>query len=366
MRFFTALLAASLPLSTNGGQAQLLPAGEFAARDGRPGPGKTWKVSDAQGQALAAALSAVAAQTPVVIDYEHQTLHAAANGQPAPAAGWIGAATWQPGKGLYADVRWTAKAKAAIDAEEYRFISPVIHYDDSGAITEVALAALTNHPGLLGMDAAVAQLNAQLATTTATPEPTMSALLASLLTAIGLPATTTEADALAAVSALSATAKAAGAKPAVPAALTAALGLSAGADEQAALAAVTTLKGGTADTVALVASLQGQVSTLTAQLTESAVVADVDAAIKAGKLTVAQRDVYLGIGRKDRAMLTAVLAAAPVIEGLAGQNAGGQQHEGGGGGGTEALTAQQTKIAAQLGISAKDYLAHLAATKTAA
>ena len=30
---------------------------------------------------------------PRVIDYEHQTLHKEANGQPAPAAGWITASS---------------------------------------------------------------------------------------------------------------------------------------------------------------------------------------------------------------------------------------------------------------------------------
>ena len=132
MRFYTALLAATLALSSAAsGQAQLLPFGEFAARDGRPGPGKTWKLTDAAGRALAAQLSTTAAKTPVVIDYEHQTLLAATNGRPAPAAGWITSATWRDGQGLFATVQWTAAARAAIDAREYQYISPVITSDEA-------------------------------------------------------------------------------------------------------------------------------------------------------------------------------------------------------------------------------------------
>ena len=44
---------------------------------------------------------------PPVIDYEHQTLHKEANGQPAPAAGWIHGLRWLDGKGLYAEVELT-------------------------------------------------------------------------------------------------------------------------------------------------------------------------------------------------------------------------------------------------------------------
>ncbi len=90
-------------------EIQLLPAGEFAARDGRPGKGGKWKID----AAIAAALIALAEArtTPFVLDYEHQTLHAERNGQPAPAAGWFKTLEWREGKGLYAtDVQWTERA----------------------------------------------------------------------------------------------------------------------------------------------------------------------------------------------------------------------------------------------------------------
>jgi phage I-like protein len=74
--------------------------------------------------------AADARQTPYVIDYEHQTLRSAKNGLPAPASGWFKKLEWREGVGLFAvDVEWTDAAAAAIDAGEYRFISPVFLYD---------------------------------------------------------------------------------------------------------------------------------------------------------------------------------------------------------------------------------------------
>lgn len=145
--------------------AQLLPAGEFSARDGRPGPGKTWKLNDTQGQALAARLGAIAAQTPIAIDYEHQSIMAATNGQPAPSAGYMLSFEWRNGAGLFARVQWNERALTYIRAGEYRYISPVILFDKvTGQITGLHNAALVSTPALLGMDAvqAMAAASAEL------------------------------------------------------------------------------------------------------------------------------------------------------------------------------------------------------------
>ena len=203
-RLLIALLSASLSL-TAAAVVQLLPAGEFAARDGRPGAGKSWTLSDAQGRQIAAALNAQSAQTRFLFDVDHQTIRAEANGQPAPAAGWATRFEWRPGQGLYAlDATWTDQARGWIESGKYAYISPVITFDAAGAVTGVLMAAITNYPALLGMDAAVAQLNAQFLHTHHQPPETDMALLASLLAALGLPATTPETDAIAAVTALKA------------------------------------------------------------------------------------------------------------------------------------------------------------------
>lgn len=344
MRFFTALLAATLPLAANG-QAQLLPHGTFSGR----GHGKAWHIDDARGRQVAAQLTAVAAQTPVVIDYEHQTLHAPTNGKPAPAAGWIKSASWRDGEGLFAEVEWTAAAKAAIDAGEYRFISPVITFDDAGNVTSVGLAALTNHPAILGMDAAVAALSAQLSTQLQ-QEQSMD-LLAALIASLGLAAGADAAAALSAVNALKTERDTLKTKPALPAALVAELGIAAGADETAALTAIKGLKTADTGTLALVTQLQGQVAALTTQLNDGALTALVDGAIAASKFAPAHRDWLLAQGRKDFAALKAVVDGAPVIPGLAGQS-GNLEREN-----TAALTAIADEVRRNSGLTAEQWAA---------
>ncbi|GHT89484.1 hypothetical protein AGMMS49543_28660 [Betaproteobacteria bacterium] len=65
---------------------------------------------------------------------------------------------WRPGKGLFAvQVEWTEAAKSAIQADEYRYISPVFTYaPKTGEVISLYNAALTNVPALDGMESAVA------------------------------------------------------------------------------------------------------------------------------------------------------------------------------------------------------------------
>lgn len=356
MRLALALLAAAIGLTGNG-EAQLLPAGKFAARDGRPGTGKQWEVSDAQGVALAASINAIAAKTPIVIDYDHQTIRAEKNGAPAPAAGWILSTEWRKGEGLFAKVRWTDAAKAHIDAGEYRYISPVILADEAtGAVTNVLLAALVNHPAIVGMEPAIAQLSAQL--NAPHQETHDMALLAALIAALGIPSAATEAEALAAVTTLKATAVAAGAKPNVPQALSAALGLQSDADEAAALAAVGKLKGGDPTTMQTIQALQGQIAQLSAQVQGDKVGKAVDDAIAAHKLLPAQKEWALQLGRSNFEQLSAFITSAPVIPGLTGQSGG---REPGDLTGAQALSTSQLAIATQLGLDPAKYAEQLKA-----
>ena len=349
MRLLVALLAATLPLTGNG-EAQLLPAGSFAARDGRPGPGKQWTLSDAQGLNVAAALNAIAARTPVVIDYDHQTLHAEKNGQKAPAAGWIkGGVEWRPGQGMFCAVEWTAAAKAHIDAKEYLYISPVITFDAAGNVTGVLLAALVNYPAITGMSPAVAALSAL--SSLSNPEPDMT-VLAALIAALGIAADTKESDAIAAVSALKATIDARNSAPLVPTALSAALGLQAGATEQAALAAVTTLKQGEPSTLQLVAALQAEVNQLKATGADRGLAELLDKAVADQKIAPAAREQYAAIGRKDLAALSALVTALPAIPGLGGQSGGKKLDDLSN---TGPLTTTQAALAAQLGIDPTKY-----------
>lgn len=349
MHFLAALLAA-MPLLANG-EAQLLPAGEFAAVDGRPGAGKFWKLTDLQGAALAVKINARLAKAPMSIDYEHQSVRAEVNGQPAPAAGWITAVEWRPGMGLFSAVDWTDKAKAFILAKEYRFISPVMFYTPDGQVTGLHNAALVSSPALLGMEAVMAQLSAKFSPTTNDQQEIDMLLLAALLAAIGLPADTTEAAALAHITTLKDTAAAAGAKVEMPKALLSALALDATATEAQVVSAVAALKATSPEMLTLVTGLQGQVAELSAQANERSLLELVDGAIMANKFTPAQRDSFLALGRKDMAALSAIVAAAPVIHGLAGQSGG----KGPGDPQAAALSAQGAAVMASFGLTAEQF-----------
>ena len=127
---------------------QIIPAGEFRAKDGRPREVAAWRLSSSN--AIAFIQKFRAQGKPLLVDYEHQTLNSAKNGRPAPAAGWIKDLEWRPGKGFFAvDTEWTQKARAYLRSKEYRYISPVISYNkETGDILDILHIALTNNPAL--------------------------------------------------------------------------------------------------------------------------------------------------------------------------------------------------------------------------
>jgi hypothetical protein len=147
----SASAALSFQVDANQNRVQLLPAGTFRARDGRPAGVYAWRIDREIAQRVIERFQA--AKNPRVIDYEHQTLNSAENGQPAPAAGWFTGMEWVDGVGLFAvGVMWTERAKAMIRSNEYRYISPVFRFDKhTGEVLEIINAALTNVPALDGM-----------------------------------------------------------------------------------------------------------------------------------------------------------------------------------------------------------------------
>ena len=138
-------------LTTPSSVFRLIPAGQFRAIDGRPQGLPCWTMDGDAARQIITAVSALAGD--VVIDYEHQTLKAGANGSPAPAAGWFKTLEWREGDGLYVtDARWTTKAAAMLIAREYRYISPVFRYSqEDGRVLSIHSAAITNDPALDGL-----------------------------------------------------------------------------------------------------------------------------------------------------------------------------------------------------------------------
>jgi phage I-like protein len=170
---------------------ELIPPGpNVTGRDGRQ-----WLFDEQAGTLVQSSFLGRAIDLP--IDWEHATQHRASKGESAPAAGWIKQLELRNG-GLWGLVDWTPRASEQVINREYRFLSPVFDFDpDTTRIARLVSAGLTNKPNFLLT--ALNQENTEVTPVTLSP---------ALLTALGLPATATEEQALAATAQLKATAQA--------------------------------------------------------------------------------------------------------------------------------------------------------------
>lgn len=296
-------------------ELRLIPAGRFHPVDGRPEAALGWYLDDAHAAAIVAA--AAARQTDYVIDYEHQTLAAAKNGQPAPAAGWFKKLEWRPGDGLYAtDVRWTVAAAQMITAHEYRYGSPVFAFDPkTGAVLALAHFGLTNNPALDGLTdlAALAALSVSYAQLT--QEGNMDDLLEQLRWLLNLPVGATAEEIIAQLQKLIDQIKAEQGETAA-----ASFDLVAYFTSKNAEVAALKAQSGTPDpakfvAIAALTSMQGELTTATAELAAlkaehhkaevGRVVAD---ALAAGKIVPAMSQWATDFGTKDLAALNSYLS----------------------------------------------------------
>jgi phage I-like protein len=352
-------IAACALAVTRGSELQLLPAGGFHARDGRPHDAPGWHVDAATAKRLIDA--AAARGTPYVIDYEHQTLLAKDNGKPAPAAGWFHRLEWREGVGLFAvDVEWTDGAAAMIEKKEYRFISPVIGYDKAtGAVTSLYMAAITNNPAIDGMSEVLltaAALHFTLSPPTPLTEDTaMEELLEQLRWLLNLPVGTPAEGIVSHLQTLIDQLKAG--DPEATAAASFDL-VSYLATQRQTLASLSTATPDPAKYVPIGAmvALQGQLAALTTNQSTSRVDEVVSAALASGKLLPAQEEWARSYGAQDIAGLTAYLEAAQPIAALSGLQSHrtnvvqpNQPH-------VAALTASQKDMCRMMGVSEADYL----------
>jgi phage I-like protein len=323
---------AAAPVDAGAGQVllQLTPAQDFTPSDGRAMDVPAWRINGAIAERVIAAFNAA---QPPVIDYEHQTLHKEANGQPAPAAGWMHSLRWVEGQGLFAQVELTERARGLVQAGEYRYFSPVFEYArGSGEVTRILMGALTNHPAIAGMEAvnltaaASARFGAAPTPLNHTPAPetaTMNELLKKLLAALGLPEDTGEEEALKALDAMKTQLDATHQE----------LGLDDKADAPAVAAACARLRTQGADPalfvpVAAVRELQTQVAALTAQSRTRQVDDLVAPALQDGRLLPALEVWARELGGKDVAALSAYLAAAQPVAALTGTQTRGRAPQG--------------------------------------
>ena len=289
--YFTAGLAILTSSVKASDEVLLLPAGEFRAKDGRPKNAPAWRM-DAE---IAAALiaQADAAGVDFVIDYEHQTLLADDNGQPAPAAGWFKTLEWREGDGLYAvGVKWTRRAQDYIEADEYRYVSPVFTYDKTGRVLKLLHVALTNNPALDHQPGVAEAVAAKFSL-----NPQEESAMKQLLAALGLAETATEDEALAALAALKSNhdTQVAALKSAEP--------------DPARFVSVATL---TATQTELQTS-RSELAALRAEIAAGELDGVITAALSGGKLLPAQEASMREWGRKDMAALKSFLEAAPVV-----------------------------------------------------
>jgi phage I-like protein len=308
----TAFAALSIALSpTAGREIQLTPAGLFKARDGRPAHLPGWKLD---AEIAAKVISRAAARkTPFVADYEHQTLATERNGQPAPAAGWFKNLEWREGSGLFAtDMEWTAKAKAHIEAGEYKFISPVFAFDQrTGEVLRVEMAALTNTPALDGMDAVAAMATQFFNRSDSGQSHEKEQDMKAIAVLLGLADGASEADITVALTALKAKA----------------------GEQEAQIAALTTetaaLKTRQPDPaqyvpVATVTALQTEMAALATRLNQGELDEVIQGALASGKLLPAMEAWARELGKSNLAALKTYVEKNLAVVALNGNQTGGQ------------------------------------------
>lgn len=314
---------------------RLLPGGRFKSADGSGRPVEVpdgWRLDQADAVAVAAAFNARTDAR--VIDYEHQTLHAEKNGQPAPAAAWMGAMEPRD-DGLWVSADWTERAATMIAAGEYRYISPVFTYDKrTGRVLAVLHAALTNYAGLDGLT----DLAALVAKFSDVVQPPEEMPMKALLAALGLPETATEAEALAAL---------AGLKSAHQGELVA---LKGAAPDPAKYVEVATLRAVQGE----LSSTRTELAVLKAEKATAEVDRVVTAALAAGKLTPATEAWARKVGASDLAALTSYIEAAPVVVKPGATQSGGQPPAGSGG---SQPTDADVAVMKALGLTAEQFAA---------
>ena len=305
---------------------------------------------DVDGESFSAMKAQIAQRgVDLVVDYEHQTL----TGEQAPAAGWVKELFLDDGQ-IKARVEWTDRAKAYLSNREYRYLSPVItvRKADNKAMGLHSIA-LTNTPAIEHMEAIVNSLNFEGG------QNTMNEFMKKLAALLGLGEDATEeqvAEALKACveenkSLKESAAEAAKQQPAeddkvvANKAVCELLGLKAGAATADVAAAIMALKGGNIGGVNLVE----QVKSLEAKLADRDAEEAVELALKAGKITPAQREWAKGYALKSLDDFRGFVEKAPQVVPM------------GTVGGSEPLALKNEEldeatllVCKQLGISAED------------
>ena len=237
----------------------------------------------------------------------------------APAVAWIHELQARD-DGLYGRVDWLGTGKAILAAKSHRYVSPTFNHDEAGRATWIHSVSLVAAPALSDMPA-LASADPQQ------EHPTMKTVLA----ALGLQTAATEAEALAALTALQA-------KVIDPA---------------------TVVSKAVHDaTLAQLAAATNRLTTIETETRQREIEAVIDGALKAKKILPAQKAHYVALCSTDAGLtqVKAMLAVTPAL--LGATDLDDKDPEKGGGG---ELTAAQLSVCAALGLSVEDYKKTLAA-----
>ena len=273
----------------------------------------------------------------LVVDYEHQTL----KGVEAPAAGWVKELKLEDGN-IVAAVEWTPRGAEYLKNKEYRYLSPVVNIrkTDNKAIGLHSLA-LTNTPAIEHMTPIVNSENY---------EGGEHMNLQKLAQLLGLGPDATEEQVMEALKAMAAENRSlkeqAGGETAVAnKAVCELLGLKAGAPAEDVTAKIMELKGGTIDGVNVLEELKA----LKQQNAQRDADEAVTLALKAGKITPAQKDWARSYALADPKGFGAFVEKAPQVVPMGEVDLGG----------SVALKSDKpdeatTLVCKQLGVSQED------------
>lgn len=324
---------------------QIMPFGDpFFGRDGR-GPYRL--VDEAHAQAVIHSTKAIQRGTQLFVDYDHQSVLAVPKGGTAKAAGWVKGLSVEA-DGIHAEVEWTKPALAALEAGEYRYVSPHFRFAQAdGRITRLINVGLTNSPNLDLAAIAAADM---------APSNGEPANMKSIASALGLAEDASEEEILAAIKDMM---EKSTAQSAQLTALDKTLGnvrLTVGLAEDAdgaAIAAAITEKVAAFDPTQFVprASYDALTKTIRDDAEKSAIAA-VDQAVADGKVPPAQRGWALDLVKKDQASFHSFIAgAAPFAAGdtITDKPEGANK--------ATALTEQEAIACEMTGMSAEDFLA---------
>ena len=218
----------------------------------------------------------------LVVDYEHQTL----KGVEAPAAGWVKELKLEDGN-IKAVVEWTPRGAEYLKNREYRNLSPVVSVRKTdGKATELHSLALTNTPAIEHMAPIVNSESYKM-------EGVQKMDMQKLAELLGLGPEAAKEEILDALKAALAEYKSLKEGRQAESETTVAnkavcelLGLKAGAPAEDVTAKIMELKGGTIDGVNVLAELK----TLKEQMEQREAEEAVALALKAGKITSAQKE----------------------------------------------------------------------------